>query len=84
MKHAQVAAVILVIAIALIGLFIFSELLVGKQVSGIINSDTTWNGKINIEGNITITNSVTLTIQPGTTVNRLLSHSNRWDTDCQG
>ena len=65
MKHAYVAAVILVIAIALIGLFIFSEILVGKQVSGIINSDTAWNGKINVEGNITITNSVTLTIQPG-------------------
>ena len=42
------------------------------QVSGIINSDTTWthaNGPYNLTGNILVNDGVTLTIQVGTTIN---------------
>ncbi len=44
----------------------------GSNVSGIIRSDTTWtkaNSPYNLGGNIAIDKGVTLTIEPGVTVN---------------
>ncbi len=38
------------------------------QVSGSINNNTTWSGKINVMGNVTVANGVSLTISSGTTV----------------
>ena len=38
------------------------------EVSGIINSDTTWSGDILLTGSVKVTNGATLTVSPGTTV----------------
>jgi hypothetical protein len=58
------------------GLFLFYNLEVGLaqgvSFGGIIGSDTTWtlaNSPYNITGNILVNNGVTLTIEPGVTVN---------------
>jgi nitrous oxidase accessory protein NosD len=66
MKKACIAAVILIISIVIVSM---SVLLIGEKVSGNINSDTTWSGTINLQGNITVSNGATLTIKPRTTVN---------------
>lgn len=57
---------VLVAVVVLVGFFVLQS---GNQVSGIINSDTTWSGTVNLAGNVTVNSGVRLTIQPGTTVN---------------
>lgn len=69
MKRVYVVAGMLVVAIVLVGLAAVYVLAVQQQVSGNVNSDTTWGGVINMEANVTVSNGATLTIQPGTTVN---------------
>jgi hypothetical protein len=37
--------------------------------AGTISSNTTWDGYVDVEGQVTLTNNATLTINPGTTIN---------------
>jgi hypothetical protein len=41
----------------------------GTQVSGIIDLDTVWTGSYSLNGSVTVSSGVTLTIEAGTTVN---------------
>ncbi len=63
---ALVLAGVLIAAVVLVSFFVLQS---GKQVSGTINSDTTWSGTVNLVGNVTVNSGVRLTIQPGATVN---------------
>ena len=64
---------LLVVSLVVVGNMQFGKAQAsGTSVSGIIVTDTTWNqadGPYTLIGNILINNGVTLTIQPGTTVN---------------
>jgi hypothetical protein len=56
----------------LVGIVHFSTVHASTNVSGIISSDTTWtqaNSPYNLTGNILVNNGITLTIEPGVTVN---------------
>ena len=65
--------ILLILSLFMVGMVHLGEAQTsGTSVSGIIATDTTWNqadSPYTLIGNILVNNGVTLTIQPGTTVN---------------
>ena len=59
--------VILVLAFLLLGIPAAAEPDV-TTVSGVISRDTTWSGNILVTERVTVTEGVTLTVEPGTVV----------------
>lgn len=70
MKHTftYILAGILIAAIVLVSFFALQNV---NQITtfGTISTDTTWQGTVNLSGNVTVNSGVQFTIQPGTTVN---------------
>ena len=71
---ARALLAVLLVAMAVSGLIFVGglQLALATNVSSIIASDTTWtkaNSPYNLVGNVLVNNGVTLTIEPGVTVN---------------
>jgi hypothetical protein len=49
-------------------------------VSGVINKDTTWSGTVNVLGDVTVPEGITLTVEPGT----IVRFAARWDKESSG
>ena len=63
---------IMIGGLTLVGTGHFGTVQASTSVSGIISLDTTWtqaNSQYELTGNVLVSNGVTLTIQPGVTVN---------------
>lgn len=63
---------IIISGLTLAGTVHFSTVHASTEVTGIINSDTTWtqaNSPYTLTGNVLVNNGVTLTIDPGVTIN---------------
>ncbi len=77
MNKSRLGIFLIVVMVSSIVLFSIANLSTaqfesGTNVNGVITSDTMWtqeNSPYNLTGNLLVNNNVTLTIQPGTTVN---------------
>ncbi|MCD4722050.1 MAG: hypothetical protein K8S13_19635, partial [Desulfobacula sp.] len=54
--------------ISLLFFFNITTILYAETTSGILTEDETWSGTINVTGDITVPNGITLTIEPGTQI----------------
>lgn len=75
-KKLTVSLLFLLIILAIVGIVDFSKAQTGTQVGGILWDNTTWtqiNSPYTITSTIQIPSNVTLTIEPGATINSALS-----------